>query len=155
MTKEQKRLRVNGVIVAIFGLVFALTVLTPLYPATKLFLNIAHWPFNEAPAALDPSARLLLAISGGLTAGIGAMMWTVGTDVMPVAPEAGRRVVLYTAVVWFTTDSTFSVVAGSPVNVALNVTFLILMLGSLDLKRPVHSGAIPGSWDSDDEGTHP
>ncbi len=135
MTKEQKRLRMNGVIVAVLGVALALAVMAPVYPLGKLFLNLAHWPFNTAPDALDATGRLMLAIGGGLTAGIGAMMWAVGTEVMPVAPEAGRRVVLYTAVSWFVVDSTFSIVAGSPFNAVLNLIFLALMLGALNFKN--------------------
>jgi len=132
MTKEQKRLRVNGIIVAVLGVGLAMATWTPLYPLAQIFLNLAHWPYFEPPTVLDPTGRLMLAIGGGLTAGIGAMMWTVGTEVMPLAPRAGRRVVLISAVVWFVTDSTFSIVAGSPFNAALNLIFLALMLGSLN-----------------------
>ena len=134
MTKEQKRLRVNGIIVVVTGILLAAAVLTPIYPLGRLFLTLAHWPFFEAPATLDPSGRLMLAIGGGLTVGVGAMMWTVGTEVMPVAPAAGRRVVLYFAISWFVTDSLFSVFAGSPFNAVLNLIFLALMLGSLEFK---------------------
>lgn len=135
MTNEQKRMRINGIIVACLGLALAVTAWTPLYPLAKLFLNVAHWPISEAPAILDPTGRLMLAIGGGLTAGIGAMMWTVGTEVMPVAPVEGRKVVLYSALVWFLIDSTFSIVAGSPFNAALNLIFLALMLGSVTFKK--------------------
>lgn len=135
MTKEQTRLRINGIIVASLGFALAVTAWLPLYPLAELFLTLAHWPFFEAPDVLDPTGRLMLAIGGGLTAGMGAMMWTVGTEVMPVAPDAGRKVVLYSALVWFVIDSAFSVVAGSPFNAALNLIFLALMLGSLTLKQ--------------------
>lgn len=134
MTKEQKKMRINGIIVAALGCALAASTWTPLYPLAKLFLNLAHWPFSSAPPILDPTGRLMLAIGGGLTAGIGTMMWAVGTEVMPVAPDAGRKVVLYSALVWFVTDSTFSIVAGSPFNAALNLVFLALMLGSLSFK---------------------
>ena len=135
MTKEQRRLRINGIAVAVLGLALAMTAWPPLYPLGRLFLNLAHWPFFEAPALLDPTGRLMLAIGGGLTVGVGVMMWTIGTEVMPTAPAAGRRVVLYSGVAWFMTDSTFSVVAGSPFNAVLNLIFLALMLGALDFKR--------------------
>lgn len=131
MTKEQKRMRINGIIIASVGVALAATAWPPLYPLAELFLNLAHWPFSQAPALLDPTGRLMLAIGGGLTAGIGAMMWTVGTEVMPIAPDAGRKVILFSALIWFVTDSTFSIVAGSPFNAALNLIFLALMLGSL------------------------
>lgn len=134
MTKEQKRLRLNGGILVATGIALALTVWAPFYPVAKLFLSVAHWPFFSAPDVAEPTARLLLAISGGLTAGIGAMMWAIGTEVMPVAPVAGRRVVMMTALAWFATDSLFSVLAGSPFNVVLNVAFLAMMLGALNLR---------------------
>ena len=134
MTKEQKRLRVNGIIIAVTGVLLAAAVLAPVYPLGRLFLTLAHWPFFEAPTSLDPTGRLMLAIGGGLTAGVGTMMWTVGTEVMPVAPVAGRRVILYFAISWFVTDSLFSVFAGSPFNAVLNLIFLALMLGSLDFR---------------------
>ena len=135
MTKEQKKLRLNGIIIAITGLAFAAAAWMPLYPLAQIFFNLAHWPFSDAPAVSDPTVRLTVAIGGGLTTGIGVMMWTVGTEVMPLAPDAGRKVVLYSATSWFIVDSTFSVVAGSPFNGALNLIFLALMLGSLDFKK--------------------
>ena len=134
MTREQKRMRINGVIIAISGFALAIAVWTPLYPLAQLFLTLAHWPFFQAPAEIDATGRLMLAIGGGLTFGFGVMMWTVGTEVMPVAPTAGRHVVLYSSAAWFITDSAFSVVAGSPFNAVLNVIFLALMMGSLDYK---------------------
>ena len=131
MTKEQRAMRINGTIVSVLGLALAASAWTPIYPLAKLFLNLAHWPFSGAPSVLDSTGRLMFAIGGGLTAGIGAMMWTVGTEVMLVAPDAGRKVIMHSALVWFVTDSTFSIVAGSPFNAALNLVFLALMLGSL------------------------
>lgn len=77
MTKEQKTMRINGIIVAALGFALAAAAWTPLYPLAKLFLNLAHWPLSGAPVILEPTGRLMLAIGGGLTAGIGAMIWTV------------------------------------------------------------------------------
>lgn len=134
MTKEQKTMRINGVIIAVLGLGLAAATWTSLYPLAKLFLNLAHWPNSGAPAILDPTGRMMLAIGGGLTAGFGAMMWAIGTEVMPVAPNAGRKVILYSALTWFAVDSTFSIVAGSPFNAALNLVFLALMLGPFSFR---------------------
>ena len=135
MTKVQKGMRANGIIIAFLGFALAVSAWTPLYPLAEIFLTLAHWPFSEAPAILDPTGRLMLAIGGGLTAGFGAMMWVVGTEVMPIAPDAGRKVILFSALVWFVIDSTFSVVAGSPFNAALNLIFLALMLGPLAFRQ--------------------
>lgn len=135
MTNEQKKMRTNGIIIAVLGIALSAAVLSPLYPLAKLFLNLAHWPLSTAPETPDASLRLTMAISGGLTAGIGAMLVSIAAHVMPIAPQAGRKVILQTAIVWFAVDSTFSIVAGSPMNAALNLIFLALMLGSLNFKE--------------------
>ncbi|MEP5152559.1 hypothetical protein [Planktotalea sp.] len=135
MTNEQKKMRTNGIIIAVLGIALAVATWSPIYPLARLFLNLAHWPFSTAPAVPDATIRLMLAIGGGLTAGMGAMVWTVGTEVMPVAPQAGRKVILYSAWSWFICDSTFSIVAGSPFNAVLNLIFLALMLGGIDFKN--------------------
>lgn len=128
MTKEQTTLRTNAIIIAAFGVIFAFATLTPIYNLIAIFFDVAHWPFNAAPDALDATGRLMIAIGGGLTVGLAAMTWTIATDVLPAAPDAGRKVIRRAALAWFVTDSTFSVLAGSPVNAVLNLIFLALML---------------------------
>jgi len=139
MTRKQKVLRINAEIIMIFGVLFALAAIPWVYSWISFFFDIAHWPFNSAPEALDPTGRLMIAISGGLTVGLGAMVWTVATEVLPVAPKEGRKVVLYAAIGWFVTDSTFSVVAGSPLNVLLNLSFLLMMVMPLQRKGPAEA----------------
>ena len=141
MTREQKVLRINAEIIIGFGVLFALAAIPAVYAWIAVFFDVAHFPFHSAPESLDPTGRLMIAISGGLTVGLGAMVWTVATEVLPVAPAQGRKVILYSAVGWFITDSTFSVVAGSPFNVVLNLSFLLLMV--LPLQRKGSTEADP------------
>jgi len=136
MTREQKILRINAEIIMGLGVIFALATIPAVYNWLSVFFTAAHWPFNTAALTLDPTGRLMIAISGGLTVGIGAMVWTVATDVLPVAPEQGRKVILYATGAWFITDSTFSVIAGSPMNVLLNLTFVLLMIAPSMKKGP-------------------
>jgi len=131
MTSEQRTLRRNAVLVGGFGLALAATMAPPLFPLAKVFLTMAHWPFHPAPDAAESTLRLMFAISGGLTVGLAAMMWVVASDVLLAAPQAGRKVVITAALAWFCTDSLFSVLAGAPTNAALNVVFLVLMLGAV------------------------
>lgn len=139
MTREQKVLRLNAEIIIGFGVLFALAAIPAVYGWIAIFFDLAHFPFNRAPEALDPTGRLMIAISGGLTVGLGVMVWTVATEVIPVAAPQGRKVVLYSAVGWFITDSTFSVVAGSPLNVILNLSFLLMMVMPLQRKGPAEA----------------
>ncbi len=141
MTREQKILRINADIIIGFGMLFALAAIPTVYDWLAVFFDVAHWPFNNAPDQLDPTGRLMIAISGGLTVGLGVMVWAVATEVMPVAPLQGRKVILYSAIGWYVTDSTFSVVAGSPANVVLNLSFLLMMV--LPLQRKGSAEANP------------
>ena len=136
MTREQRILRNNALIIIGFGVAFAAAAWTPIYQLISFFFDIAHWPLHSAPEALDPTGRLMIAISGGLTVGMGAMVWAVATDVLPVVPVAGRRVIRLAAFSWFAVDSTFSVVAGSPFNVVLNLSFLGMMVWPLQKEGP-------------------
>lgn len=142
MTREQKILRINAEIIIGFGVLFALAAIPAVYTWVSIFFDIAHFPFHAAAAALDPTGRLMIAISGGLTVGLGVMVWTVATEVLPVAPVQGRKVILYSSVGWFVTDSTFSVVAGSPFNVVLNLSFLLMMVLPLQRKGPAEADPI-------------
>lgn len=128
MTREQKVLRINAEILMGLGLIFAAGAIPAVYAWLSIFFTAAHFPFYPAPDTLDPTGRLMMAISGGLTVGLGAMVWTVATEVLPVAPKEGRRVILFATGAWFVTDSTFSIVAGSPMNAFLNLSFVALML---------------------------
>ncbi|MEO0930678.1 MAG: hypothetical protein AAFY14_08500, partial [Pseudomonadota bacterium] len=114
MSELQSALRRNGLILVGIGVVFALAVIPAFHPAAWLFLQLAYWPMAEVPAALVPPAGVLVAISAGLTVGIGALMWGIGTHVAPVSAEAARRVTTLTGWSWFAVDSTASVLAGAP-----------------------------------------
>lgn len=128
MTREQKSHRVTGALFIAFGCVFAAGAWPPLYPLVSLYVDLAHWPFNRAPEVADPTIRLLLAVTGGVTAGLGATIWTASGQLMTDHPQAARHVIRNTALVWFVVDSAFSLVAGAPMNAALNLVFLAAVL---------------------------
>lgn len=128
MSQLSKRLRVNGAMIGGIGIAFMLCVLPPLHAIAQIFLQMAYWPMATVPDTLAVPVGLLLAITGGLTAGIGAAMWALGTYVAPVVPDAAIKVMRIMAWGWFCTDSIGSVIAGAPFNVVLNLSFLALML---------------------------
>ncbi|MEL6640303.1 MAG: hypothetical protein AAFP98_03150, partial [Pseudomonadota bacterium] len=99
------------------------------------FLQLAYWPMQTVPAALSVPAPLLIAITGGLTAGLGGMMWALGTHVVPLSAEVAAKVTRTAAWTWFVTDSAASVLAGAPFNAVLNLTFLVLMLWACQPRR--------------------
>jgi len=130
MTQQQSAMRRAGCVLIATGVFFAIAALPLFHPLVKYFLQIAYWPIYALPPELVLPAPLLVAITGGLTAGLGGMLWALGTHVAGTAPEAAAKVTQMAAWVWFCTDSTASVLVGAPFNAVLNLSFLLLMLVS-------------------------
>ena len=128
MTQQQTAMRRSGWALIVIGVLFALTALPLLHPAARIFLQIAYWPMQQVPFGLIVPIPLLVAITGGLTVGLGGMLWALGTYVAPLSPDAARKVTWVAAWSWFCTDSTASILVGAPFNAVLNLTFLALML---------------------------
>jgi len=128
MTQQQTAMRRSGIALAVIGAFFAIAALPAFHPIIQIFLQIAYWPLHTVPSDLLVPIPLLVAITGGLTAGLGGMLWSLGTNVAPVSPIAATKVTQITAWSWFCTDSTASVLVGAPFNVVLNLSFLALML---------------------------
>lgn len=137
MTSQQKSMRLSGAALVIIGILFVLTALPALHLFAHFFLTVAYWPLHSVAPDISVPLPLLLAITGGLTAGLGAMQWALGTYVAPLSSDAAGKVAKITAWVWFCTDSTGSVLVGAPFNVVLNLTFLLLILVS---SRPLSGG---------------
>lgn len=128
MSPQQIKMRRAGLALIVVGIGFALLALPVLGAGAKPFLQLAYWPMQADIIAMGAPVPLLVGIAGGLTAGLGAMLWAVATHVQPVAPEAGVKVVRTTAWVWYAVDSSASIAAGAPFNAVLNLGFLALML---------------------------
>lgn len=128
MLPQQTKMRRAGIVLIVFGIGFALLALPFLGAGAKPFFQLAYWPMQTDVTALGAPVPLLVGIAGGLTAGLGGMLWAVATHVLPVAPEAGVKVVRTTAWVWYAVDSSASIAAGAPFNAVLNLAFLALML---------------------------
>lgn len=128
MTKQQSAMRRSGIAMIVIGVLFAVAALPALHPVVKIFLQLAYWPMHSIPPDLLVPVPLLVAITGGLTAGLGGMLWSLGAYVAPVSPMVAARVTQIAAWSWFCTDSMASVLVGAPFNVVLNLSFLLLML---------------------------
>ncbi|SLN36513.1 hypothetical protein [Ruegeria meonggei] len=128
MTQQQSAMRFAGGVLAATGILFALAALPALHPAAHVFLQVAYWPLHDVPPELAVPTPLLLGISGGLTVGLGAMQWALGTYVASISADSAAKVARCTAWTWFVTDSTASVLVGAPMNVVLNLSFLALIL---------------------------
>jgi len=128
MIQQQSAMRFSGGVLVATGVLFALAALPFLHPIAHIFLQIAYWPIHAVPAELTVPVPLLLVITGGLTVGLGGMQWALGTYVAPVSTVAAAKTAQIAAWSWFCVDSSGSILVGAPVNVALNLSFLVLIL---------------------------
>lgn len=103
-------------------------------PAVWAF-DFLNWPIDGNPGALNPAAKFMSAIGGGVLTGLGVLNWLL------VAPalEAGDRRILNAALAsvlaWFAVDSTGSTLSGNAPNVFFNVIILALYAGPILLAR--------------------
>ncbi|VEG90627.1 hypothetical protein [Legionella spiritensis] len=80
----------------------------------------------QADIRFDEVARVLNGVLGGVMIGWGWMLFYLAHP--SVFNQSVCKAMLSGIIVWFITDSTGSYIAGLPMNIALNVLFLILFL---------------------------
>lgn len=114
-----------------FGVVFALSMFPVAQDVTLLFVDLVLWPIDGVQRLSAAETRLFCAISGGLTAGLGVMIWQMVSHLYPREPEMARTIILSGVGAWFVVDSTGSILAGAPGNALLNVVFLLMFVGPL------------------------
>jgi hypothetical protein len=116
-------------LMSLFVILLGLLVAFGAHPATALpatwLSDIVFWPFDGAQTLEAPAARVLAAISGGVMAGWGAMMWLVLDRLMPADPALARLLIIEAILVWFVVDSTGSFAAGATINVLLNTMLML------------------------------
>ena len=125
-----RQIRIVGVITAGFGLLTALAAYPPLNGFIVFLADLLVWPMDGAQTGTDSTARLLMAIGGGIFTAFG-VMWMVCGDVFRAAPREMHRLLLVGTIVWFVTDSAASVLADAAMNVVGNVGFMLLLLWPL------------------------
>jgi hypothetical protein len=135
MTAEQKGLRLAAGVTFLTGVALAVSAWPPLAAPVRLLADLLIWPLDGAQTLAAAETRLMLAISGGVMAGWGAMIWQLAGTGFTRHPDETRRIILSSLLIWFAIDSTASVLAGAAVNVIANLAFLALFLVPLRLGR--------------------
>lgn len=126
MATRQKWLKAAAVVSIVFGPLTAIAA-HPAFQAPTVFLaDLIFWPVDGLQTGDDPTARLMFAIGGGVFAAWGVCLWFLATEGMVCVPDLARRIILAGAWTWFVIDSTGSVLAGAPWNVAGNVALLAM-----------------------------
>ncbi len=119
-----------------FGLLFFLSLISPIAALMDLFVDLAFLPYDGIQSATSESAQLLTAIAGGMLTGWGLMFWLVTTRIYAKDPELGKSIMLPSIVVWFLLDSIGSVIVGAWFNVVMNAGFLLSIAGPLMWPTP-------------------
>ena len=121
-------LKAVGILLIALGAVFALTTTGPLSIVGVFFVDLAVLPVDGAQSFAATETRLLMAIVGGLTAGVGAAIWMVTRYVYETQPDTGRKILLTFILIWFAIDSLGSVLSGAWFNAVLNTGLLVAMI---------------------------
>ncbi|MEM7269329.1 MAG: excinuclease ABC subunit A [Pseudomonadota bacterium] len=119
----------------IVGVYFALALYAPLNAATLLFLDLAVMPFDGTQSLALTETRLLTAIVGGLTVGLGAGTLLIAKHIYASDPALGGKLLSWMFLTWFVVDCAGSVLAGAWFNVALNTVILASVMTPLMLRR--------------------
>ena len=117
-----------GVLLVLIGALFAWTTTGPFAGLNVLFVDLAILPLDGVQSYAAAETRLLAAIVGGTTAGLGAAIYLIARHVYSRDPAVGKRIILSLVLTWFVVDSIGSVLAGAAFNVVLNIGLLVLMI---------------------------
>jgi hypothetical protein len=123
-----RSLKIASALVIAFGVLGAAAAMPGLSVPMLLLTDIAFWPLDGAQNLAAPETRLFIAISGGLTVGLGVAMWQLARRLYPREPELARSIMLSSMISWFVVDSIGSTLAGAPFNVLLNAGFLLMFI---------------------------
>jgi hypothetical protein len=127
MTLEtrQKWLLAASFVIGAFGLTTALAAHPATAGFTTFLTDLILWPIDGKETLTAPETRIFAAISGGILAGWGVLLWLVSSKLLPREPELARSMILTSITTWFLIDSTASFAAGAPFNPILNTVFLL------------------------------
>lgn len=133
MSLQRSVLWLKGASAIVIG--FGILTVFGAWPSTAgpilFLLDFVIWPLDGAQSGAATELRLALAISGGIMAGWGILLWQLSTQLYPREPNLGRRLILTSIGVWFVIDSLGSIAAGVPLNALLNTGFLVLFYVAL------------------------
>ncbi len=124
-----KLVRIASVLLIAFGVFFALVGVPALAGPTYAFIDLVDWPL-DGNVELDPVAKMLCAIAGGLSAGFGVFMYLLVAPLVERGDPLSRQAIPG-LLVWYVVDSGGSVLAGVPLNAVSNAGFLALLIAPL------------------------
>ncbi|MEM7445401.1 MAG: excinuclease ABC subunit A [Pseudomonadota bacterium] len=125
----------------VIGALFSWLTSGPLAAVNLAFLDLAVFPVDGAQTFAATETRLLAAITGGITAGLGMAILMITRHVYEQNPVLGRRMILWPVLTWFVVDGVGSVLAGAAFNALLNLVLLAAIILPLLITRTAKAPA--------------
>ncbi len=135
LATQQKWLKAGAGLVIASGLLVVLGSHPVAGWPLRMLGDMILWPLDGAQTLAASETRLLAAIAGGVLVGWGWALWLLAGEGMERAPDLARRIIVGSTLAWFVVDSAGSLVAGAPLNAALNLVYLELLVGPFWLAR--------------------
>ncbi len=121
-------LKISSILLIVLGALFSWTTVGPWAQYNLLFVDFIIGPFDGGQSYSATETRLLAAITGGITTGLGVLFWMITHFVYASDPVLGRRMILAGICSWFVVDSVGSMLAGAPFNVIANAGLLLMFV---------------------------
>jgi hypothetical protein len=115
-----------GISFILAGVLWATGAIPGVGALTQWAFDFLNWPIDGNPGDLNPIAKFMSAIGGGILAGFGVLNWLL---VAPAIESRDTRVLnaaLASIFTWAVIDSTGSVLSGAAPNVFFNLIILAL-----------------------------
>lgn len=119
-------LKAGAALMIIFGFICFIGLIQNFSGPANFLIDLAIWPIDGAQSLSSPEVKLLMAIFAGLMVGWGIMIWLIATKLYNHDRALARTLILTSIGAWFIIDSAGSIMAGAPINAALNIGFLLL-----------------------------
>ncbi len=119
-------LKFGSALTIFFGALIAAAVVPALSGPVQYLADFIFFPLDGLQSVAAQETRLINAIGGGVMVGWGLMLWMLSTQLYPKEPALTRKIIMTSIIVWFIIDSSGSVLAGAPLNVVGNTSFLLI-----------------------------
>ena len=119
-------LKAASALTVFFGALLAAAAVPALSGPVQFLADLIFFPLDGLQSVAAEETRLINAIAGGVLAGWGLMLWMLTTQLFPKEPAIVGKIIVTSIITWFVIDSAGSVLAGAPLNVLGNTSFLLI-----------------------------
>ena len=119
-------LKAGSALTVFLGALVAAAAVPALSGPVQFLADLIFFPLDGLQSVVAEETRLINAIGGGVMVGWGLMLWMLSTQLFPKEPAIAGNIIMTSIITWFVVDSAGSVLAGAPLNVLGNTSFLLI-----------------------------